>query len=305
MLSILIPVYNQNVCPLVNNLNKQAKELGIDHEIILIDDASDEACRKVNRCLSRMGGVTYIELAENEGRAAVRNMLAEAARHPYLLFMDGDAEVDHPDFLRTYLDYCLGEVVVCGGTGYHVQRPEQASQRLRWKYGIRKEMIPASKRSRYPYSSFSAFNFIASAAVMKKIHFEETLARYGHEDTLFGYCLAKEKIQVRHIDNPLIHAGLDTNIVFLAKTREAAKSLAQLFHRYRLDLEFSRSVTLLRYYRFLVNTGLIKSLLWLYKRFSKQIESNLLSRHPSLLLLQWFKLFYFHHSFKEAQENAE
>ena len=42
MLSILIPIYNYNVYPLVEELHKQCIECKIDFEIICIDDASTD-----------------------------------------------------------------------------------------------------------------------------------------------------------------------------------------------------------------------------------------------------------------------
>ena len=40
MLSILIPVYNYNVVPLVEALQKDIQELNIPYEIIVFNDAS-------------------------------------------------------------------------------------------------------------------------------------------------------------------------------------------------------------------------------------------------------------------------
>ena len=54
----------------------------------------------------------------------------------------------------------------------------------------------------------------------KKISFNERLSGYGHEDTLFGYELNKNNIQIHHIDNPVLNGHLDTNEAFLLKTEE-------------------------------------------------------------------------------------
>jgi len=51
MLSVLIPAYNYNICQLVNELHSESIALHVDFEIIVIDDASDEKFREMNRCL--------------------------------------------------------------------------------------------------------------------------------------------------------------------------------------------------------------------------------------------------------------
>ena len=42
MISILIPTYNYNVFPLVENLQKQCEVAAVAYEIIVLDDASTD-----------------------------------------------------------------------------------------------------------------------------------------------------------------------------------------------------------------------------------------------------------------------
>ena len=51
MLSILIPTYNYDVFPLVENIHRQCKEATIDFEILINDDASKEIIDIINRNL--------------------------------------------------------------------------------------------------------------------------------------------------------------------------------------------------------------------------------------------------------------
>ena len=52
MLSILIPVYNYNVVPLVLELHKQCLECEIDFEILCQDDASNSELNEENEIIN-------------------------------------------------------------------------------------------------------------------------------------------------------------------------------------------------------------------------------------------------------------
>ena len=103
MLSICIGIYNWDVSALVSELSSQADSLGIDYEIVLVDDASDESYLIANEKVRNNKNVVYILNDHNIGRAAIRNKLADAARFPYLLFMDCDTTVTHDDLLMRFL----------------------------------------------------------------------------------------------------------------------------------------------------------------------------------------------------------
>ena len=294
MLSILIPVYNCPVRNLVDSVRKQAGDAEIDYEFVIIDDGSDERFCRMNRDLSSLPGVIYTELGRNVGRAAVRNMLAAAARYPYLLFIDGDARVTDGLFIKKYLSYCTGEVVVCGGTAYEPDPPADRQLLLRWKYGRLREQREADRRNRRPHEAFSAFNFMASSSVMRRLRFNEELTRYGHEDTLFGYSLFKEKIPVCHIDNPLLHAGLEPSPVFLEKTRAAVANLAGIYGQYRLDRDFLQGISLIRLYKHLRKWNMHRFIFPVLSAFEKTVERNLKGKRPCIPLLQLYKLMWFH-----------
>ena len=104
-LSILIPTYN-NVClELVKSLQAQAAALpDFEYEILVADDGStDRLTIYENREICSLPYCRYIEREKNVGRAAIRNFLAEKALHPWLLFIDSNMQVIHPQYLTTYL----------------------------------------------------------------------------------------------------------------------------------------------------------------------------------------------------------
>ena len=95
------------------------------------------------------------------------------------------------------------------------KRKTKKTQVLRWKYGRNREEKNASLRNQSPYQSFTAFNLLAPKDIFQKIAFNEKIDGYGHEDTLFGIELKKEGVTIAHIDNPIIHLGLDEHQVFI------------------------------------------------------------------------------------------
>ncbi|MBN2213128.1 MAG: glycosyltransferase [Bacteroidales bacterium] len=292
MLSILIPVYNFNVTDLVHELNNQAVASNIPFEIILLDDASTDEFRKINRNLIHEKNIRYIEEKNNIGRSKIRNKLARLASYPYLLFMDCDSRISSPDFITTYLKYCKEDVVVYGGRIYSKNRPDDSGLLLRWKHGKSREEFTASERTRSPNKSFMTNNFLISLNLFNKIMFNEDMEGYGHEDTLFGYELKKNNIGILHIDNPLVHIGLESNSVFLSKTRESIRNLRIIFNQNGYEKLLVEDVKLLGYYQFFRKTGLDFLARFLFRIAEKLLLRNLTGRHPNLLVFDMFKLGY-------------
>ena len=85
MLTICIPVYNNDVRKLVRDLLVQIKELDVGIEILIIDDGSDEVHRSQYPELEHEH-TTVIQLEQNIGRARIRNRFPKSAVHPHLLF---------------------------------------------------------------------------------------------------------------------------------------------------------------------------------------------------------------------------
>jgi len=227
MVSILVSVYNQDPSPFVQDLLNQLEEQDKAFEILIGNDASDSNFMPRYNSLEENQGVSFFHAENNLGRSKMRNTLASQAKYPYLLFIDGDAMLYSAGFISAYLEKAEPHRVICGGTAYHEEPPEKDEELLRWKYGINREARPAARREQNPYSSFSSFNFFLSTEVFEKIRFRESISRYGHEDTIFGIELEREGVSVKHIDNQLIHAGLDTAELFLEKTRDGLKNLVE------------------------------------------------------------------------------
>ncbi|RTQ52223.1 glycosyltransferase family 2 protein [Hymenobacter gummosus] len=245
-LSVLIPVYNWPVRGLVQALLAQMPAWPGPVEILLLDDGSAAEYQAQNQPLSGLSGVQYRELAQNVGRAAIRNQLVAWARHPWLLLLDNDSSVPDADFLRRYAAALPQAPVLVGGTCYEAQPPAEASLRLRWHYGRQREQRPAARRQHDPYAQLTINNLLIRAEVFRRFGLDETLTRYGHEDTKFGWRLREARVPVVHLDNPVRHDGLEPTEVFLRKTHDAVRNLAALYRAEGLGTDSRLLQTALR-----------------------------------------------------------
>jgi glycosyltransferase involved in cell wall biosynthesis len=75
MLSILIPVYNYNVYPLVSELHKQCLECGVNFEILCQDDASNQI-ESENQKINSLENCHFSKNNSNLGRVKNINFLA-------------------------------------------------------------------------------------------------------------------------------------------------------------------------------------------------------------------------------------
>jgi glycosyltransferase involved in cell wall biosynthesis len=285
MLSLLIPVYECDVRQLVFALHEQGQALGVPYEIRCYDDGSSEAIRELNREVSNLPEVVYQEMHANLGRSGIRNRLATEARHPYLLFIDGDAGVVDDQFLQRYLRVAKPSTVFVGGTAYRPEPPDDIRHLLRWTYGKQREQRTASQRNLDSLLGFSTFNFLIPSEVFQQVRFDERMKGYGHEDTLFGWELRQRGFPIQHIDNPLYHLGLDTGAIFLEKTRQGLENL------YRLQtLCPGVDTKLLKTLRLVRHMGLARPFGGLLRLLRPWMEAQLLGTKPSIRVLDWYKL---------------
>ncbi len=292
MISILIPIYNFDVTNLVNEIYNQAYHEKIDFEIILIDDASEDKFRKLNRKLSELKNVNYSEESSNTGRSKIRNKLAMLAKFQYMLFIDCDSQIINNDFIHKYLSFCINGNIACGGRIYQDYEPENSEFQLHWKYGKSREEFSVQTRNQTPNKSFMTNNFLISKSLFNSIKFNEEINGYGHEDTHFGHELKKKNVFITHINNPLLHIGLETSSKFLDKTKEGIKNLKYILLHHANEKAFVKDVKLLNSYYFFKRIRFVKLIRFLFQQLSKKFEKNLLGKNPRLLILDIYKLGY-------------
>jgi GT2 family glycosyltransferase len=273
----------------VQDLHHQAEKTGCPFEIILMDDASDERFRRKNQAID-LEQVRYIQLDENIGRAKIRNRLAEEAIFAYLLFMDCDSTVSSSKYIENYARFFESQTVCCGGRIYENKEPANSTY-LRWKYGVERECASASERRKNPNAGFQTNNFLIHKSIFEKVKFNEDLAGYGHEDTLFGLELLGQGFIIQHIDNPLIHLDVETAAEFLEKTANGIKNL----HRIELLLrekypEYISHSRLMRSKLFLQKLHLSGLVAKLFNIMRRPMESYLLRKKPFLKIFDLYRL---------------
>lgn len=282
LLSVLIPTYNYDPSELVEALQKQLPE---DSEIIVGDDCSTEP-------LPPLPHQHIFRPPHNLGRAAIRNALARLAQGEWLLFIDADAQVHRSTFIANYLSAVATiadetEGVCCGGTANLPQCPRPAA-RLRYKYEVEAERrLTLSHRRSHPHAQFTTFNFIIRRSLFLSILFDEHIQAYGHEDTYFGLELQKRGIPILHIDNPLIHLGLEDAGSYLAKTETALRTLAAM------SIEQQQHVRVSALALRLSRLHLLPLVRLLFRATAPLLRANLLGTHPNLKLFALYKLGYF------------
>jgi glycosyltransferase involved in cell wall biosynthesis len=290
MLTVCIPVYNIDVRPLVNALSQQSEISGTVTEILVADDLSDEACRRQNREISRLPLVRYIESGINRGRSSIRNYLAGLAENEYILFLDADSLPPDNQFIRRYRDAMEPGGVVCGGTIYEDRVPDPGAA-LRWIYGKNREQLTAGQRSAKGFS-ITANNFMVRKTDLLAHPFREEIRHYGHEDTVFGYDIVKAGLNIRHIDNPVFHTGLEDSGAYLVKTRIALENLLQIAREIVPDREFTDHSGILMTRMMLEKLGLHHVAGMIFKVLKKPAEHHLLGPCPKLSIFDLYRLGY-------------
>lgn len=288
MLSILIPIYNQDVRTLVYNLAKQCNKLNINYQILCFDDGSTEKFKSKNKELAFKMNINYTELPENLGRSKIRNWLGKAAYFEYLLFLDGDSSVRNKDFIRNYINNLPTNGIIYGGRLYQKNQPANIKKILHWKYGTKIEAQKAKNRNKNPYLNFQSNNFLIPEKIFNNCHFEENVEGYGYEDLQYAEKLRQSSIPIVHIDNPIYHDGIEYNNVFLVKTKTAIDNLIFLENKNQIP-----QTRIAKTYLLLKDYGLVSFFMFLSTKYISKIERNLLSTKPYLFLLQVWKLNYY------------
>ena len=289
MISILIPVFNTNCTQLVKQLQTQCELTGLVYEIIIADDAStNQEIKSTNSALASIKNVQYIELTNNIGRSAIRNYLASIAKQTYLLFIDDDMAMVDEEYIKRYANVMESDEVIYGGLVYPTYYKETAL--LRETFGNEREIKSLADRLKSPTQNIATCNLVVKKSVFDAIKFNESIKQYGWEDNLFALQLAQKGVKIAHINNPLLHTGIESNEVYLAKTIIACKTLASLVlsEQYKLELQ---SIKLYRAYQNLAKLNLIGLFCFCFKIIKTGIENHLCAKQPNLIYFDLWKLY--------------
>lgn len=246
MISVLIPFYNWDISGLLEDVLTAATAVDLAIEIIACDDHSEDISL-FEKLKTRNQGVQHVRLFRNEtnlGRAATRNALVIQAAYECIVFIDGDSRLMTPKkYLAEYLSAFDRTTVLFGGTKYESRAPSERKYRLHWNYGRKRESRKASNRNESPLRFVFSNNFCCSRELLMQIPFDETLVGYGYEDSFWGNQIANAGFHIKHIDNYVIHKGLNNSTQFLKNADQAILTLAE-----NNAEEKSGHIALLRYH---------------------------------------------------------
>ncbi len=271
-------------------MQQQLAAEGIDYEVIVVEDGSHDQVSIIhNLRINDLDGCRHIRKQHNSGRAAIKNFLADEARGEWLLYLDSDANIIANDYIHKLTDAIehAGEAgVICGGL-LHSDTLPQPSVSLRWRYEHAADRHrSASERAQHPYQHMTPFNMCVRRSVMKAIPFNETCRQYGYEDALFGVMLQKRGVKVMHIDNPLMHVGLESNAIFLHKTETALTTLNTLGQQLMPHTNIGQVVSRLE------RSHAAMPIRVMFRCLQAPMRHNLLSNRPSLKVFSAYKLGY-------------
>ena len=288
MLSILIPIYNEDITALVKDLSYQCNRQKIDHEIICFDDKSRQLYKDKNEVLRSAFKVNYVELSENLGRAKIRNWLSKSASFDHLLFLDGDSKLINKSFIKNYVAHLPSNKIIVGGRIYKPKQPKNIKKILHWKYGSLRESLTAKKRQKAGFIHFHSNNFIIPAEIFNQHKFDPEINGYGYEDLVFAQELETAGHEIMHIDNPTRHNKIENVEDFLSKTKEGIENLHSLYKSGRL-----RTTRLIKVYERLKKYKLLNITSKHLGKKVSQYEENLRSAEPSIRKFNLWKLYQF------------
>ena len=141
--SVIIPCFNCEGT-IGRALDSVSQQTWLPREVILVDDGStDQTLSSLQKIRESMGlsWIKVLELAENRGPSAARNIGWDAAKEPYVAFLDSD-DSWHPSKIEIQLKYMQDnpDVVITGHCSSWLQEGE-ASSLLPKHYAIK----PATK----------------------------------------------------------------------------------------------------------------------------------------------------------------
>lgn len=287
MLSVLIPTYNFKVYTLAKELQTQIEATAVPVEIVIIDDCSKHF-KEENKKLHELSNSRYVFSKKNEGRTATRSKLAQLAKFEWLLFLDADVQPKREDFLKKYLLHIqnTSDDVVFGGINYQNTKPEK-DQLLRWVYGRAREAKSVAERLKSPCFVISQNLLIKKETFVAANTVKENF--YGL-DNYFSNQLKRQNATVGHIDNPVIHLGLETNTVFINKALKAVETTVFFENNGLMDPD---QRPLQKSYLKLKGLGLASVFNFTVSKFKKIMERNFVSENPNLFWFDLYRLSYY------------
>ena len=241
-LSVLTPFYRDDPSPLLEKLHNAPDGV----ELVLLDDGSSAPALLANvvGAASRTGAPARIlSWDNNQGRAAARNALIEAAQGEYVLFLDADMAPDAPNFLARWLDIIDAQAPQIAFGGLSVKHATRARETaLHYNMFAHSDCHDAARRAGAPAQSTASANLLVRRELLAAVPFDSGFTGWGFEDTE-GALRAAAHAPIVHVDNPATHTGLDSVDTLLRKSAEAGPNFARLLARHPQAERFAAART--------------------------------------------------------------
>jgi glycosyltransferase involved in cell wall biosynthesis len=131
-ISIVLPAYNEeaNIAAVVRDVARYVNERGLDAEILAVNDGSKDRTGEILSELEKeVPQLRPQNHPQNRGYGAALRTGFDAARKPYVFYMDGDGQF-HIDDLDELLPLAGEDWIV---TGYRIERRDPFMRRLNAK----------------------------------------------------------------------------------------------------------------------------------------------------------------------------
>lgn len=230
-LSILIPFHKDDPCALIARLSCDAALVAQTVEIIALDDGSNNPAldARVRETLKSCGiAARLISLEQNVGRAVGRNLLAQAARGDFFLFLDADMWPDAPGFVAAWVDYAnaTNPAVAFGGFTL-ANAPRDRRFAVHRAMATRSDCLSAEQRALQPEKHLFTSNLLVRRDVFETYGFDDQFTGWGWEDVEWAMRVSAD----HRIEHPAIsatHLGLDTVPDLKRKYAQSAQNFARI-----------------------------------------------------------------------------
>jgi dolichol-phosphate mannosyltransferase len=145
ILSVVVPVKNEaeNILPLVAEIDAALSAPAIGHEIVYVDDGSDDdTAAQLAAARARFAALRVLRHSESCGQSAAIATGVRAARAPWIATLDGDGQNDPADIPALLAAArAAGEAVMVAGQ--RVKRRDTRLKRLssRFANGLRNALL--------------------------------------------------------------------------------------------------------------------------------------------------------------------
>ena len=203
-LSVLIPFYHDDPGVLLRSLSEQRIDPATV-EIRVMDDGSGDAAltQSVEQAEQAMNlPTTFTTATQNRGRSATRNALQSDARADWVLFLDADMRVDHPDFLSRYIELIESDDcdIIFGGFDVEDHATDRDTD-LHRVLSHSSDCMDAKHRKQNGAQHVASSNLCVRKSVMIEQPFDPDFHGWGWEDSEWAARVSQSH-RLRHIDNP-------------------------------------------------------------------------------------------------------